>query len=343
MSTSRKPVIIDKTVLESEAPVFRRFEDSINWITAQGGEAQIVEKVLESQSLVAVIGTDKYRNRLYEALSQNAKSDPSLLVRFGVGYDGVDLNKCRQFNVMLAITRDSLNRSVAEHVVALLLGLARYIPNCDRSVRNGEFDAPKGTELYGQSLGIVGFGVIGKTLSLIAAKGFGMKVFVYDKIPLDAQARKEGVSRDEFMALHGIQEYFTDYTAFAQRISIVSIHLSATSETANFFNQERLTLLRDGTILINTSRGSVIDEGALFSALKSGKLKAAGIDVFAREPYQPISDEYDLRRLPNVILTPHTASNTVEARQKMALRVVKNIQHFYRGEYEKLDRVLPEN
>ncbi len=342
MSTSRKPVIINKTVLESEAPVFRKFEDSINWITSEGGEAQMVEKALESQALVAVIGTEKYRNTLYATLSRNAKSGPSLLVRFGVGYDGVDLDKCKQYNVMLTITRDSLNKSVAEHVIALLLGLARHIPNCDRSVKNGEFDAPKGTELYGQSLGIVGLGVIGKALSIIAAKGFGMKVFVYDKIPLDTQARKQGVSRDEFMALHGIQEYFTDYAMLAQRISIVSIHLPATTETANFFNQERLTLLRDGTILINTARGSVIDERALFKALKSGKLKAAGIDVFAREPYQPINDEYDLRRLPNVILTPHIASNTFEARQQMATRVVKNIQHFFRREYEQLDRVLPE-
>lgn len=340
MDAGHTPVVIDRPSLEGGGDAYRGAEDTIRWIVSEEDDEQIASRIRESLAQVAVIGPFRYGSVLYDALAENARGGPSLLARFGVGYDSVDLARCRQSNIMLTVTPHALTKSVAEHAMGLLLGLARDIPALDRKVRQGGGGATTGMELYGKPLGIAGFGAIGKALAGIASRGFGMRVFAYDELTLEAQAARQGESPEQFMRTYGLEEYLGTFEELAGKVSILSLHLPATEQTRGFFNAERLALMQEGAILINTARGSLIDERALFEALRSGRLRGAGIDVFEREPYQPASPDCDLRKLPNVILTPHVASNTREAREQMALRVVKNIQHYLRREYDQLDRVV---
>ena len=137
----------------------------------------------------------------------------------------------------------------------------------------------------------------------------------------------------------GIVEFHNDFEAFADSIDILSIHMPATEKTYDFFNQNRLYLLRKGTSIINTSRGNLIDENALYDAVKDEHIAAAALDVFKEEPYKPDNTEKDLRNLDNIILSPHVASNTLEANKRMQENIISNIELFYKAEYDQMTLV----
>lgn len=338
-SEKREPVIITEPEYDKGKSVFGRYAHWVRWVVCQEKEAIVAQRIVEEEARIVVIGVAPYQTELYSTLAHNARDGYALIARLGVGYDGIDLQQCRDNRIYLTITPRALAQSVAEHTMALLLSLVRHIPALDARVREGGFEALTGHDLCGKTIGLAGFGEIGRKVALIASAGFGMNVMVFDEIPLDEQCRREGIAENSLRHRYGLKGYFTDFLSFASQIDFLSIHLSLSSRTSGFFDEHRLAQLKNGALLINTSRGALVDESALYDALSSGQLRAAALDVYANEPYRAMDPERDLRRLPNVVLTPHVASNTVEGNQRMAERVVQNICSFLEERYDELDRV----
>jgi D-3-phosphoglycerate dehydrogenase len=258
-----------------------------------------------------VIGAEAYSSEFYTSLHEG-----SAVIRYGVGYNAVPIDICKSRNIKVGYTPGTLTDSVAEHTFALLLGVARNIPVLHQSMKNGIWKGITGMELKGKTIAIIGFGQIGQAVARIAKYGFGMRVNAYD-------IRKVSGSDLCDQSSDNFEEAVKDADIF-------SLHLATLPSTMGFINAERISQMKDGIIFINTARGELVVENDLYNALKNGKIAAAGLDVFSKEPYNPDS-EVDFRKLNNVVLTPHCGSNTKEASNRMAKMVVENILAYYSG------------
>lgn len=341
-----KDSAVKETVICTEAQFvkgeenFRRYGSAYSWIPCQEEEENLARCIRDNKARIAILGTYRYRGRLYQALAESAGEGPALIARHGVGYDGVDLELCKKNDIMVTITPGTLDQSVAEHTAALILSLVRDIPALDRSMREFRYAPVTTMELAGKTLGVAGFGKIGKQVATIASRGLAMKVIAFDSFTLEEQMSREGFGKEEFYGKYGLSEYYTDYFEFAESLDILTIHMPVMEGTLNFFDADRLSALKSSAYLINTGRGALIDEDALYNALKAEHLRAAALDVFRNEPYAPVSPAKDLRQLPNVILTPHVASNTVEANFRVQQNILQNIERFLQGRYEEMTRVV---
>jgi len=332
-------IVCTEPEFRKAAEVFRGQGGSYRWVASRPGEEAMAEAVRANRARIAVLGTARYTASLYEALAEQARPNPALIARHGVGYDGVDLGKCKDLRILVANTPGTLDASVAEHALALILSLARHVPSLDAAVREGEFVSCTGIELAGKRLGIAGFGAIGRRLALAASLGLGMKVRAFDALPVEELAVREGLPEEQFLSRFGLELCTRDYVQFASGLDVLSIHLPLTADTRGFFCASRLSLLPAGALLVNTGRGALVDETALFDALASGSLAGVALDVFQNEPYAPVSPQRDLRRLANVVLTPHAASDTIEANRRIQAAVLENIRCFLAGSYDRITRV----
>jgi lactate dehydrogenase-like 2-hydroxyacid dehydrogenase len=339
MSIVREVVVCTEAQFVKGEQTFRKYGSSYRWISCPEEEDVLAACVRDNKARIVVLGVYKYRDKLYQALKSSAGERPALITRHGVGYDGIDLKRCKELNIMATITPGTLDLSVAEHTIALMLALVREIPALDRSMRDNRFAPVTTCELAGKTLGVAGFGKIGKQVAGIASHGLAMKVVAFDCLSLADQIGREGVSESEFFRKYGLRSCLTDYEKFAETVDILSIHMPATADTLGYFAAERLAALRPSSYLINTGRGALIDEDALYDALKAGRLKGAALDVFRSEPYVPVSPDKDLRRLANVILTPHVASNTHEANFRVQENILQNIEKFLDGRYEEMTHI----
>ncbi len=237
-----------------------------------------------------------------------------IIANYAVGFDNVDRAAARERKIVVTNTPEVLTTAVAEHTIALMLAIARRIPEADRFTRAGKYagwasDLLVGTELAGKTLGIVGLGRIGAHVAHHVAKGFAMKIAYTDIRP-----------SEEFEEEHGAVFYKT-IDELLPMCDVVSLHVPLLDSTRHLINEARLALMKPTAYLINTARGPVVDEAALATALKEKKIAGAALDVFEDEPrIHP-----DLLKLENVVLTPHIASGTIEARTKMAEVAVTNI------------------
>lgn len=256
-----------------------------------------------------VIGAERYSKMFYNSLREG-----TAVIRYGVGYNAVPLDICLRRNIKIGYTPGTLTDSVAEHTFALLLGVLRKIPELHQSMKEGTWKGMTGTELKNKTIAIIGYGQIGQAVARIAKFGFGMHLSVFDR---------KSYQNDSFPDSHS-----NDFYEVVKDADIVTIHLASSPETHNFINHEKIEMMKTGSIFINTARGELIAEKDLYEALKNGKISAAGLDVFEKEPYQPCS-KYDFRELSNVVLTPHCGSSTVEANHRMANLVIKNILAYY--------------
>jgi glyoxylate reductase len=234
--------------------------------------------------------------------------DLRLVANYGVGYDRVDLAACRGRGIAVTNTPGVLDAAVADLTLALILACRRHLVVSDRFVRERRWERgwaePEllGRDLAGSTLGLVGFGRIGRQVAT-RAEAFGMHV-VFNR-------SSGGLPLDDLL----------------RTADVVSLHLPLTPETHGLVSRERLGLLRDGATLVNTARGAIVDEAALVEELDTGRI-SAGLDVFVDEPAVPER----LLDLPNVVLTPHVASATVETRAAMTRVLVDNVLAFLRGE-----------
>jgi lactate dehydrogenase-like 2-hydroxyacid dehydrogenase len=332
-------VVISEAEFSKGAASRAREELPVRWIPTPPEEASVARAVREAGARIAVLGALPYHGELYEALRDAAGGRGALIARFGVGYDGIDTALCRDHGILLTITPGALDLSVAEHAMALLLSLTRRVPELDRGVRGGAFTPHTGRELAGRTLCVAGLGSIGGRVARMASAGFSMRVIGFGRRPLADRCRETGDTGEGFLARHGLDGYGTDWPSAAGRADAISIHMPAGPATRNFFDAGRLACLPPHAFLINTSRGSLVDETALFHALSAGRLAGAGLDVFAREPYVPADPACDLRTLEQVVLTPHAGSDTAEANGSMQRLVSRNIAHFLQGRTDLMDTV----
>lgn len=303
-------------------------KEGLHFISAPNMEEAVSKAVRENKAHAVILGVEHYSDSLYKALLRG-----SIIARFGIGHDGIDKNKATQRGILVTNTPHVLDDSVAEHAVWLMGCLARKVHELNEKTKRAKWAPIIGFELKDKTLAIIGCGAIGCRVARIASSGFGMEVIGYDTADFDREYLKKTC---------GISKLTRNYQEAVAEADIVSVHLAGNPSTYHFFSKEHLNQLKTCAFFINTSRGSVVDEEALYDCLAQGHLAGAGLDVFEKEPYAPVSVNKDLRALPNVILTPHVGSSTREACRRMAERCVKNIKSAFKKHYEDMDIVNPE-
>ena len=329
-------------VTEKEFDKARHIFDAHQQHTVQSvplDEQLLADAILAHNCRAVILGVDPYRGQLYQALGKTGKNSGAIIARFGVGHDGIDKPLARKHNIVITNTPGVLDISVAEHAIWLMGALARNISPADTAVKAGKFPTFIGTELHGRTLAVIGFGPIGRRVAAMAHLGFGMKTLIVDILPLAELIQQQAKTFDQLKAAYGIETYTADINAVLPKADIITIHLPSNAQTERFFNNQKLSIVKPGAFLVNTARGPIIDETALYDALKNGPLAAAALDVFTNEPYLPIHPDKDLRKLPNVLLTPHIGSSTLQANERMAHDCLKNINNFLAGRLDQLTRV----
>ncbi len=314
-------VIIQENIYQKAESVFKG--SNLEFIRFDLSEQErMVNAQQETGAGCFIIGAEKYFPNFYEQIKEK-----SLVIRFGVGYDSVPLDTCLNRNIYVAYTPNTLDDSVAEFAIALLMSLIRNIPETHFNVKKEIWNGTTGLELNGKTLAILGFGKIGRKTAQIGKYGFGMKINAFD---LYLQDNKDNLA----------DLYSDNYQECVADADFVSIHMSVNKDNEGFFNKANFNLMQKGVFLVNTARGRLINEPDLYDALVSGNIAGAALDVYNNEPYQPYPGK-DLRTLPNVLLTSHVGSNTIEANDRMAQRCIKEVINYYNNQFESLT-LIPE-
>jgi len=298
-------------------------ESRLECLRAPAEEAALAAAIRETSARHVIVGLTTYTGPLYAALPSGG-----VIARFGVGHDGVDKAQATAAGLLCTNTPGVLHQSVAETTMMLIAEAARRFTAMVTNMSHGVWEPMMGTELDGKTLAIVGCGEIGRTVARIAARGYNMRVIGCSRPDAPAPAHFEHFER-----------VTNDFQEAVRKADFVSLHLPARSENIGFLNQARLRQIPSRAWLINTARGSVVDEIALFTALSEGRIAGAALDVFVREPYVPVQQDADLRLLPNVILTPHIGSTTTEAGRRVAERTLQNILLAEAREFSRMDLV----
>lgn len=251
-----------------------------------------------------------------------------ILANFGAGTDHIDLAAARASGLVVTNTPGALTEATADLAVALILMATRRLGEGERQVRAGKWSGWRPTHLLGNSiqgktLGIIGFGRIGQATARRAHLGFGMNILYAgrNEMGVPVKSRTSGAASQEIDAKAvGLAELLGTS-------DVISLHTPANADTIGMLGAERIKLMKKGSYLINTARGSLVDEVALIEALKSGQLAGAGLDVYPEEP--KVSPE--LLALENVVTLPHLGSATMETRTAMGLRAIENLDAFFAG------------
>ncbi len=244
----------------------------------------------------------------------NASTRLKVIGRAGVGVDNIDVTAATQKGILVLNSPEGNTASASEHTVALMMSLARKIPQADKSVKDGKWTRSKflGTELFNKTLGIIGFGKIGRRVANMAS-AIGMRVIIYDPL----------IDNDSIKHLNIT---LVDLEQIWKLADFITIHTPKTKQTTNLINHSVLNRLKDGVCIINTSRGGIIDERALALSIKNGKVKGAALDVFEEEPLaidSPLLEFND-----QIILTPHLGASTAEAQLNVALDLACQLKEY---------------
>ena len=271
---------------------------------------QIAEKIGTFEVVVV-----RSRTKMTRELVEKANKC-QIIARVGVGLDNIDQDAAKEKNIRVINAVEGAITAVAELVIGLMLSMAREIPRADREIRNGNWIKKElmGTELKGKYLGIVGLGNIGKRLGRLA-RALNMNIIGYDVIPID----------DEFSKEVGLMK--ADLDTLLSSADYVSFHVPLLDSTRHMINTEKLKMMKNTARIINTARGGVIDEEALYNSLKDGSLAGAALDVFEVEP----ATGNKLITLPNFIATPHMGAQTKEAQLLAANIIAEKIIQILRG------------
>jgi len=274
----------------------------------------LLEKVADVEGLLPLL-TERI-----DAEVMDAAEGLKVISNYAVGYNNIDVAAATERGIYVTNTPGILTDTTADCAFALLMAVARRIPEADRHVKAGGWVhawGPRmfvGTDVHGKTLGIIGLGRIGGAIAR-RAKGFNMNVIYYD------EDRKRELERELGVRYSPLKELLTES-------DYVSLHIPLTSSTRHMIGKRELTMMKETAFLINTSRGPVVDEDALYRALRDGVIAGAGLDVFEREPLSPDSP---LKGLDNAVITPHIASASVETRTKMATTAAFNLVSVLQG------------
>jgi len=279
---------------------------------------QEAEVILDDRASLGRVDAWIVRGRSQVDAAALRSAAPRLRVvgRAGVGVDNIDVGAARELGISIVTAPEASTTSVAELTIGLMLALARDISAADAALRRGEWPKASliGEELEGKTLGLVGFGRIGRAVAA-RAKAFGMVLAAFDPFLDDDAIRAAGASPVTLETLLAVSDY-------------VSLHLPLTTETRGLLGRTAIGRMKSGARLVCAARGGLIDEAALRQALDDGRLAGAALDVFAQEPPGDLA----LLRHPRVVATPHLGAQTVEAQARVALEIVYNVLAALRGE-----------
>jgi lactate dehydrogenase-like 2-hydroxyacid dehydrogenase len=317
-----KPVVLVTRKLpdEVESRLRRDYEPRFNPEDVLHSSDELI-KLAEGADAIMPCHTEKFTAEVISRLPKSVR----VIANFSVGYDHVDTNAAKARGLIVTNTPEVLSDATAELTMMLMLGAARRASEGERLVRTREWKdwSPRfmvGTQVTGKRLGIIGFGRVGQVVAR-RARGFDMEIHYNDR-------QRMAPDIEAGALYHKTPEELLPHCDF------LALHCVSSPETLKLLNAERIALLPEGAIVVNASRGAVIDDDALIAALKSGKLTAAGLDVYNNEPN--IHPGY--RELPNVFLMPHIGSATKETRIAMGFRALDNLDAIFAGK-EPVDRV----
>lgn len=309
----KKNILITFTHTEK---VMKALHETFHVSSLRGIKKDEILTLCESEKIEALFisGGQRVDKELISNLPQSVK----IIATSSVGFDHIDLKAASEKKIIVTNTPDVLSSATADIAMTLLLSVTRRMNEYSKIMHDGwgkgfSQNEMLGISLEGKTLGILGMGSIGQMMAK-KARAFDMKIIYHNRTRL---------SKD----LEGDAKYYEDFKKLLQDSDVVSLHAPATKETTGIMNKEHFSLMKDGSVFINTSRGNLVDEEALLDALDSKKLFGAGLDVFLNEPH------FDKRFLnyPNVALAPHMGSATVETRDKMGLLVIENIKAVLEG------------
>ncbi|MFA9398847.1 MAG: 2-hydroxyacid dehydrogenase [Clostridiaceae bacterium] len=294
------------------------FDVEINPLDRVLDKEELIEKVKGRDAVLCLL-TDNIDEEVFKAAGRNCK----IFANYAVGYNNIDVETATKHNIMITNTPGVLNDATADLAWTLLFSTARRVVEADKYLRDGLYKgwSPMlflGQDITGKTLGVVGTGRIGSNFAK-KALGFDMKI-IYSDIKRN----------EEFEKLTNAT--YVDFETLLKEADFVSLHVPLLSSTTHLIGEKELKLMKKTAILINTSRGPVVDEKALANALKYGEIWGAGLDVYEEEP--KVSEE--LIKLNNAVLLPHIASATIETRTNMGIIAASNIVSAYKGE-------IPEN
>lgn len=325
MARHRPLVIVTRKLPDAiETRMMELFDTRLNTEDRPLSKAELIEAMRACEILVPTV-TD----RIDSSVLAHAGERLRLIANYGTGVDNIDVEAAYKRGITVTNTPGVLTEDTADMTMALILAVSRRLVEGERIARSGEWTgwsptAMLGHRIWGKRLGIVGMGRIGSAVAR-RAKGFGLSVHYHNRRRLPESVERELEAT-----------YWESLDQMLARVDIVSINCPHTPATFHLLSARRLALLQPHAIVVNTSRGEVIDEPALTRLLREKKIAGAGLDVFEHEP----SINPKLRQLENVVLLPHMGSATIEGRLDMGEKVIINIKTFVDG-HRPPDRVLP--
>lgn len=272
------------------------------WLGGRPAEEEVLELVQGHDAVIAS-STERYTRAVIERADTLTH-----VARWGVGFETIDVDAATEQGVLVTTTQGSNHGAVADHAFALMLAVARRVVELDGVARTRQWSRPLGRDVWQSTLGIVGLGRIGKGVARRAA-GFEMRVLAYEPVPDRAFCEQWQV------------ELVDDLDELFRRGDYVTLHAPGDPGNYHLVNAARLALMKPTAVLVNTARGVLVDEDALYAALRDGRLAAAGLDVREHEP--PLDDRFEALR--NVVLTPHVAGSTEQAQATSAVMVVDSV------------------
>ena len=300
-------VLISDALSPAAVAIFKERGIEVDFQPSLGKDKDKLAATIDGFDGLAIRSATKVTAKILE----QAKS-LKVIGRAGIGVDNVDIPAATARGIIVMNTPFGNSITTAEHAITLMLSLARQIPEADASTRAGKWEKNKflGVEIFGKTLGVIGCGNIG---SIVADRALGMKmkVIAYDPYLSDERALNLGVEKVELDEL-------------MRRADFITLHTPLTDKTRNIINAESLALTKKSVRLINCARGGLIDEAALFEALKSGRVAGAALDVFATEP----AADSPLFGLHNVVCTPHLGASTTEAQENVALQIAEQMSDY---------------
>jgi len=308
-------VFVTREIPERGLRIIKEQFDAEVWTDSTPPPKQvIIQKAAKVDALVSLL-TDKIDVEVFD-VAPNLE----IIAQFAVGYDNIDIKEATKRGIYVTNTPGVLTETTADFAWALLMTVARRVVEADKYIRSGKWKVGwhptmiLGRDVYGATLGIVGVGRIGAAVAK-RARGFDMKILYYDVI------RRPDLEKTLGLA-------FADLDTLLQKSDFVSIHVPLMKKTYHLIDERKLKLMKKTACLINNSRGSVVDEKALYKALAEGWIAGAALDVFEQEP---TSVDNPLLELDNVVVSPHISSSSHETRSRMAEMVAENLIAFFEG------------
>jgi lactate dehydrogenase-like 2-hydroxyacid dehydrogenase len=319
---AKKPVVLVTRKLPSavEDRLERHYEARLNPDDRLYSRDELIERARGTQAILPC-HTEHFPADVIRRLPTEVK----IIANFSVGFDHVDIEAAKKKGIVVTNTPDVLSDATAELTMMLMIGAARRASEGERLVREGKWKdwSPAfmvGTQVTGKRLGILGMGRVGQVVAR-RARGFDMRVHYHD-------ARRLAPEKELGAVFHKTVEHLLPHCDF------LSVHCNVTPETRGLMNAKRFALLPPGAIFVNAARGAIVDDDALVAALKSGNLRAAGIDAYNNEP----NIDKRLVGLANTFLMPHIGSATAETRDAMGFRAIDNLDAYFAGKQPR-DRV----